>query len=279
MNSKPPFGVIGYGAIGRVLVSELAAQRGSGEGAELPLLVRPKYLEEARAAVPAGVAVLADAEAFLGRAPATVIEAAGAPAVVELAERVLRAEADLVIASAAALTDDALYARIAEAARESGRQAIVASGALGSLDILAAMAAAGLERVTYRGIKPPAAWRGTPAEEACDLEGLSAAVTFFAGSAREAARSFPKNANVAALAGLAGLGLDETQVELVADPTASANRHEVAASGATGEMRFEVAGAATKGNARTSATTAYSLLEAARARRSPIVIGANRARG
>ena len=275
MKDRPPFGVIGYGAIGRVLVAELVK---TGGGAELHLLVKPKYLAEARAAVPAGVTVLESAEEFLAQGAETVIEAAGAPAVAELAERVLQADADLVIASAAALTDDALYARIAAAARAGGRQAIVASGALGSLDILAAMAAAGLQSVTYRGVKPPAAWRGTPAETACDLDGLSAPATFFQGSAREAARSFPKNANVAALVGLAGAGLDETRVELVADPGATGNRHEVVALGATGEMRFEVAGAAVQGTARTSATTAFSLLEAARSRYSPVVIGTGRAR-
>lgn len=275
MRQRPPFGVVGYGAIGRVLVEELADR---SSNAALLLLVKPQYVAAVRAEVPEGVEVHDSLEAFLSRAPQTVIEAAGAPAVAELADGVLGADADLVIASASALTDDALYADIASKARETGRQAIVASGALGSLDVLAAMAAAGLQSVTYRGIKPPAAWRGTPAETACDLGNLASATAFFAGSARDAAKAFPKNANVAALVGLAGIGLDETRVELVADPDAAANRHEVAAEGATGKMRFEVAGVAAKGTARTSATTAYSLLEAARSRFSPIVIGTGRAR-
>lgn len=275
MTARPPYGVIGYGAIGRVLVAELAK---TGGGIELPLLVRAKYLDEARSEVPPGVEVHSTAEAFLACRPEAVIEAAGAGAVAEIAESVFEADADLVVASASALTDDALYGRIAAMAQARGRQAVVASGALGSLDILAAMAAAGLHSVTYRGVKPPAAWRDTPAEKVCDLESLTSATAFFSGSAREAAQSFPKNANVAALVGFAGLGLDGTRVELVADPNAVANRHEVVAMGETGEMRFEVAGKAAQGNARTSATTAYSLLEAARSRSSPIVIGTSRAR-
>ena len=140
------------------------------------------------------------------------------------------------------------------------------------------MAAAGLDCVIYRGIKPPVAWRGTPGEEVCNLDQLTSPTVLFEGNARDAARSFPKNANVAALVGLAGIGLDETQVELIADPSAIGNRHQVLAEGTTGTMQFDVCGAATRANARTSATTAYSLLEAARSRYSPIVIGTSRAR-
>lgn len=272
---RTPVGVIGYGAIGRSLVASLLQ---AGEAGRVALLVKPKHRERVLAEAPPAVAVFDECDAFLATRPRVVIEAAGASAVAELGEAALAADADLVIASAAALTDDTLFARLAAAAEKAGRQAVVASGAIGALDALAAMAVAGLTAVTYRGVKPPAAWRGTPAEEACDLENLRAPAVFFTGSAREAARRFPKNANVAALVGLAGLGLDATTVELVADPLAKANRHEVAAEGSTGKMRFQVEGLAARGNARTSATTAFSLLEAARSRHSPIVIGTPRSR-
>ena len=158
MKSRPRFGVVGYGAIGRVLVMELAK---ASDGICLPLLVKPKYLETVSAEAPKGVVVVDSLEDFLAHAPETVIESAGASAVEDIAVGVLETKADLVLASASALTDDDLYRRIAYAARDNGRQAVVASGALGSLDVLAAMAAAGLESVTYRGVKPPAAWRGT----------------------------------------------------------------------------------------------------------------------
>lgn len=274
MKDRPSFGVIGYGAIGRVLVAELAKAH---DGPAIPLLVKPEYLDEISSEAPDNVQLCAGLDAFIACAPKTVIEAAGAKAVSDLAQSILGAGADLVVASASALTDGDLYQRIETAADANRRQVIVPSGALGSLDVLGAMAAAGLDSVAYRGVKPPAAWRGSPAEELCDLEGMTRETAFFEGSARDAARRFPKNANVAALVGLAGIGLDETRVELVADPAASVNRHELRARGATGEMRFEVSGVASRANARTSATTAYSLLEAARSRYGPIIVGTTRA--
>ena len=118
---------------------------------------------------------------------------------------------------------------------------------------------AGLNRVTYRARKPPQAWKGSEAEKRIDLAALSRPETFFQGTAREAAPRFPKNANVAATVALAGLGLDRTEVELVADPTVALNVHEVEAEGVSGRVSFRLEGRAFPDNPRSSMLTAYSV--------------------
>ena len=62
----------------------------------------------------------------------------------------------------------------------------VASGAIGGLDILRTGGRAGLSRGVYRGVKPPAAWKGSPAEDAVDLDALTEPTVFFEGDAAEA---------------------------------------------------------------------------------------------
>lgn len=248
--------VIGHGAIGRVVVRELLA--GTVAPARLVgVLVR----DPARTGVPGGVPVVTSLPALLALRPTLVVEAAGQEALQAHGAACLRAGCDVLAASVGTLADAALAAELEAAARAGGAQLLLPAGALGALDALGAARLAGLGRVHYRSRKPPQAWRGTPAEQAVDLDALTEATPFFRGSAREAARSYPKNANVAATLALATLGLDAVQVELVADPAAAGNVHEIEAEGAAGVLNLRLLNHASPDNPKTSRVTPYSLLQ------------------
>ncbi|WP_107846322.1 aspartate dehydrogenase [Litoreibacter ponti] len=247
-------GIIGYGAIAQYLAQALPRI-----GAELVFVVAREGREIAVRDALGDVAVGGD---ILG-APEldVVVDCAGHQALRDHGYAVLRRGIDLVTVSIGALADDALRASLEEAARIGGSTLHLPSGALGALDALGSAAEGGLARVTYTGRKPPNGWKGSPAEDAVDLDGLTEAAVHFEGSARQAALAYPKNANVAAAVALAGVGFDATQVLLIADPDARANIHEVEAEGEFGSFRFEIAGETLPDNPRTSALAAMSVVK------------------
>lgn len=199
-------------------------------------------------------------------------DCAGHPALRQHGAAVLARGIDLVTVSSGALADAELYEELAVAAQRGGAQLRVVSGAIGALDVLSAGSVGKLTRVTYRGRKPPQGWRGSAAESKLDLDALTEPTVHFSGSARNAALEYPKNANVAASVALAGIGMDETQVELIADPDAERNVHEIVAEGDFGRCEFRIEGKSLPDNPRSSAITAMSVVREILNRASPIVI-------
>ncbi|MEM9779377.1 MAG: aspartate dehydrogenase [Pseudomonadota bacterium] len=247
-------GIIGYGNIATSLLARLTDPRIS----RITVLVRPG--RDAHGGT-SDIRFVTELDALIAGRPDLVVECAGHGAVASFAPALLRAGHDVVIASVGALADRTLHAQINEAAAQGGAMAILPNGAIGGLDMLRVLTASGPVDVTYRGTKPPEAWRGSPAEAAVDLGGLREATTFFCGTGREAALAYPKNANVVAALALAGAGFDRMRVELVADPQATANQHSyrVDAPDCQYSMVIEAKGSA--GNARTSVTTVLSILQ------------------
>lgn len=194
--------------------------------------------------------------------PVLAAECASHSAVRQYGPALLRLGVDLVIASIGALSDEALHRELEAAAAAGGAKLILPAGAVPGIDALNAAMLGGLERVSYISRKPPAAWKGTPAEVLFDLNSLRDATTFYIGTARAAARDYPKNANVAATVALAGLGFDATEVRLIADPAAGGNVHEIEAEGAFGRMHLRMEGQPLKSNPKTSSLAAYSTIRA-----------------
>ncbi|WP_258933889.1 DUF108 domain-containing protein [Nesterenkonia pannonica] len=87
-------------------------------------------------------------------------------------------------------------------------------------------------------------------------------MTFFRGSAAEAASEYPKNANVTAAVALAGVGFESTEVQLTADPEAEENSHTLSVEGRFGRFVITLANGPLPENPRTSWLAALSVVEA-----------------
>ena len=204
--------------------------------------------------------------------PDLVVEAAGRAAVLPWGRAAFTAGADFAPASTSAFAEDGVLAELVDLAQAAGRQVLIPPGALGGMDALAAASHLSLDSVVHEVTKPPAAWRGTKAEDLCDLGALREPFVFFTGTAREAAVAYPQNANVALISALAGLGPDHTELRLIADPGAALNRHRVVALGDFGRMEITLDNRPFAANPKSSALTALSLVRLIENRVNPLVI-------
>jgi aspartate dehydrogenase len=255
--------LIGYGAITRIMMEKLAEHDPDGAVRVAGVLVRPAYADAARAALGARAQVVTDIEVLIRLTPNVIVECAGQGAVAQYGEAVLRAGIDLMVISTGALADDALRGRLIAAARATSCRLVLPAGAIAGIDGLNALRIGGLESVRYISAKPPGAWRGTPAETEHDLDAISRRTVLYTGPAMDAARLYPKNANLAATVALAGLGLQRTEIQLVADPSvAPYNVGRIEAKSRYGELVVESRGLPAPENPKTSATTALSLTHA-----------------
>ncbi|MEU3712525.1 aspartate dehydrogenase domain-containing protein [Streptomyces catenulae] len=244
-------GLIGWGAIGRVVGTALAA--GEVPGAELTCVVDNRPLGDA---APAPQLPLESALTSCD----LIVEAAGQGVVRAHGEEILTAGADLLIASTGALTDDALTARLRAAG--PGR-VYFTGGAVGGLDLLQAARALGpLTEVTLTTTKLPATLEQPWMDEELlhRMRTATGPVEVLRGSAREIPAKFPRSTNVAASVALAVGDPDAVRVSVVADPAARHTRHVVEASGGHGSYRFEVRHLPDADTPATSQVVPYAVL-------------------
>jgi aspartate dehydrogenase len=271
--------LIGYGAIGQSICQ---CVQGSKRLRIAQVVVRPERVPSVQlalnnlaqlhgAAQPALAVDAVPPEARLA------LECAGHSAVTHHVLHALARGIECAVLSVGALAEAGLPERLAAAAEQGATQVHLLSGAIGCIEALAAARLAGLTEVTYTGRKPPSSW--APVANSPSGDKTSIAPVFnqeFAiileATAREAARLYPKNANVAATVALAGLGLDATRVRLLSDPAVTENIHEIHAKGAFGEFKLEMRGKPLADNPKTSALTVLSALRFLNNRADPLTI-------
>ncbi|MGH2473200.1 MAG: aspartate dehydrogenase [Candidatus Limnocylindria bacterium] len=252
--------LIGLGAIGRGIV-RLA--RSSGRVEIAGALVR----EPSRDRGPEAPPIVISLGELLARRPEVIVECAGHAALREFGPPILRSGCDLIALSVGALADPELLAHIEAAARDGGSRLRIASGAIAGLDAIASAAVGGLTRVRHTLSKPARTLLGAAGAD------LREPRVLYEGPARDGVRRFPESANVVAAISLAGLGLDRTELRVVADPALERNRHVVEVQGAFGELRIEVSNVPSDENPRTGRLTAMSAYRELVARRDRVSIG------
>jgi aspartate dehydrogenase len=252
-------GLIGYGSISRALIPLLS----TNEISQISVLVRPSARDTAQVPPQLGIPLqfVTSLDTLMSGHPDLVVECAGHAAVAEHAASILAQGTHLLVASVGALAQQSLHDQVTAAAATSGARLIIPTGAIGGLDLLSILAAAGKVDVVYTGTKPPQAWKGTPAEDAAHLNTLDKSTVLFRGTGRAAALAYRKNANVVAALAIAGAGFDDMSVTLVADPQATHNTHAYTVTSPSCSYQIQIENTPTQGNVRTSITTVMSILK------------------
>lgn len=261
--------VAGLGAVGFEVAKRLAD--GLDDLSLAAVSARDRVAAKARmAAVDSRVPVL-PVEA-LGEAADVVVECAPAAVFPVIAEPALRAGRVLVPISVAALME---HLHLVDVARSSGGRIVVPSGALLGLDAMRAAAEGDIHRVRMVTRKPPGGLAGAPYLEAhgIDVNGLSEPLQVFSGTAREGAAGFPANLNVAAALGLAGIGLDRTELEIWADPGVTRNCHRIVVEADSARFELTIENIPTEANPRTGRLVANSVVATLKRLVSPLVVG------
>ncbi len=260
--------VAGLGAIGATLVKEL--DRGI-DGLELTA-VSVQNAEKHRgwlgdlAAKPKVLPIDALAEAadiVVECAPSKLVRSIVAPVVT-------RGKTAIVLSVGALLENDDLIGL----ARQHGGQIVVPTGALIGLDAVTAAAVGTIRSVQMVTRKPVAGLAGAPyiVENNIDIEHISEPLKIFDGTAREAAKGFPANLNVAVALSLAGVGPDRTRVQIWADPTVSRNTHRIEVDSDSARFSMMIENIPSE-NPRTGLITALSVIACLRKMRGALRVG------
>ncbi|MFH0827290.1 MAG: aspartate dehydrogenase domain-containing protein [Candidatus Omnitrophota bacterium] len=194
-----------------------------------------------------------------------VIEASSASASFGIAQKALAQGRDILIMSVGGVAGH--IKPLAALAQRQGRSIYIPSGAISGIDGLKAAGCAKLKKVCLITRKNPFSFKGVKA-----LSQRKSTVLFH-GSARKAIRLFPQNINVAGLLSLAGVGLDKTQVKIIASPSVKKNIHEVLIESSAATIRTRTENILHPDNPRTSYLAVLSALALLKEILNPVKIG------
>jgi aspartate dehydrogenase len=253
-------GLIGFGAIGRS-IADLWHRLPSQAYRLAGVCVRRHQQDQARSILADDTRVCDDVEQLLDSGLDCIIEAAGHGVVQSYGSQILQRGCSIYMLSVGSLAEATLRESLLSAAAAGHSHIRIPAGALGGFDGLLTLATDNLRSVKYTSTKPSKAWQGTLASQSHALERLTDRTVIFQGNARDAARLFPKNANLAAAVALAGIGFERTEVELIADPNASGNVGMVEAVSQNATLTLSVKSDPSS-NPKTSANVGASVIAA-----------------
>jgi aspartate dehydrogenase len=207
----------------------------------------------------------------LGEVADIVVECAPSSQLRAIVEPAVTRGRSAVVVSVGGLLDNF---DLVDLARAKGGRILVPTGALIGLDAVNAAAVGTIHSVKMVTRKPIDGLRGAPfiVQNNIDIDNLREPLKLFEGSARDAAKGFPANVNVAVALSLAGIGPDRTQMQVWADPTVTRNVHRIEVEADSARFSMGIENIPSE-NPKTGMITALSVIALLRKQRATLCVG------
>ncbi|MDP3041209.1 MAG: DUF108 domain-containing protein [Candidatus Omnitrophota bacterium] len=226
MPKKLKIGIVGCGAIGSSLAREITLNFCKTAMLTALFDIQPeKSLLLSKKIAKSGKLRVSDLDSLIKKSD-LVIEASSGQAAWEITRKSLSSGRKVMVMSVGGMVGhlEQLFALAAE----FNAQVFFPSGAICGIDGLKAANIAGVQRIVLTTRKHPDAFKGVEyVVKKFKLAGLKKDKILFFGTAAQAVKYFPQNINVAAVLGLAGIGMHKTKVRIIASPGVRKNIHEV----------------------------------------------------
>ena len=262
-------GIAGLGTIG--LVVARAIDQGLEDMELVGVTVRDADKARSNMAGFKNPAPIMDAQELADKSD-IIVECVPKAAFRDIAEPALKAGRLFITVSGAGILANP---DIVDLAKAHKARIILATGALLGLDAVRAAAEGVVHDIRMVTRKPPNALKGAPYLEANNIsvDGLDEPKKVFDGTAREGAEGFPANVNVAAALGLAGVGADDTKLEIWADPALTRNTHTIRVDADSARFEMTIENVQSDEHPGTGKITALSVIACLRGQASPLRVG------
>src|ERR687897_683488 len=178
-----------------------------------------------------------------------VVEAASQNALTSYLNSIISLKKDALVMSVGAFANSDFFSQVIKNVEKNDINLYLPSGAIAGIDAIKSVRSS-ISYVTLTTTKNP--------------NSIKKRTLIFEGSAVEAVQNFPANVNVAALLGLAGIGIEKTKVNVIADPSLRINKHEIKVIGKFGELIVRVKNVPSPTNPKTSYLAILSVIESLR---------------
>jgi aspartate dehydrogenase len=267
---KKKISIIGCGAIG----SELAQHVDSNMAKNVTLLsildIRPENAQTLKSKLSNNSPLIFNNFADFVKSESfkdveLIIEAASQNAITSYLNQLISFKKDVLVMSVGAFANSAFFSEVSRNVESNDINIYVPSGAIAGIDALKSVKNS-VSYVTLTTTKNPNSLKDSPFFKKNNLtvDSIKKRTLIFEGSAIEAVQNFPTNVNVAALLGLAGIGVEKTKVNVIADPSIRINKHEIKVIGKFGELIVRVKNIPSSTNPKTSYLAILSVIECLR---------------